>query len=111
MTTTDNNRFSFRRLDRVWAFYEPGTRRYLLLTVLVTAVAHLMSLVANATMSLDLFSISSIIVSLPFYFGASAFIFYHDRTLTCQLPATAAEKFVFMTLFCYVVVPLTTFIV
>jgi len=111
MTPTDNNRFSLHRLDRVWSFYEPGTRRYLLLTALATVVAYLMSMVANATMSLDLFSISSLVVTVPFYFGASAFIFYHDRTLTCQLPATAAEKFVFMTLFCYVVVPLTIFIV
>lgn len=110
MSKPDINRFSFSRLDQVWAFYEPGIKKYLLWTLLLVTVGFAFAFLSYETKSVKLFSISTFFVGLPPLFGATAFAFYKDRSFTCQLPATAAERFFFILLFTFIVVPAATFI-
>lgn len=111
MSNPDINRFSFSRLDLVWAFYEPGIKRYLLWALIIVMVGFAFSFISYHINSTNLFSISSFIVGLPALFGATAFTFYQDRTLTCQLPATAAERFIFILLFTFIVVPVSVMMI
>lgn len=111
MSNPDINRFSFGRLDQVWAFYEPGIKRYLLWTFIIVAIGFTFNYISYHINSTNLFSISSFIISLPALFGATAFTFYQDRTLTCQLPATAAERFIFILIFTFIVVPVSVMMI
>lgn len=111
MKSTSVNSFSFHRLDQVWSFYEPGVKRYLLWTLLIVVVAFAFAYIGKETKSMNVFSMSMTLMAIPFYLGATAFTFYRDRSLTCQLPATSGEKFTFMLLFCYLILPLCIFLI
>lgn len=103
------NKISFGGLERIWTFSEPILLRYMAVTAGIVFLSYLGAFVGVSIKSSHLFSISLVIIMLPFYFGPAAFSFFRDRTLTTQLPVTANDKFVFMVIFCYCVIPLTMF--
>ncbi len=107
MRTAATNTFSFSRLDQVWSFYAPCTTRYLMWAAIATVVSYLMYLLADKTDVIGMMSISGTLLGAFAYMAPTAFTFVRNRSLVCQLPATAAEQFTFMLLFSYVAVPLT----
>lgn len=107
MRTAATKTFSLNRLDQVWSFYAPCTTRYLMWAAIGTVVSYLMYLLADRTGVIGMMSISGTLLGTFAYMAPTAFTFVRNRSLVCQLPATAVEQFTFMMLFSYVAVPVT----
>lgn len=94
------------RFDMVWGFYQPGILRQWMWTAVALFVVYLLALMSRFTHSFVLFGLTNVLVVLPVYFGPIVFATYRDRSLQILLPASGAEKAVFMLLYTVVVLPL-----
>ncbi|MDO4319136.1 MAG: hypothetical protein Q4C34_01045 [Bacteroidales bacterium] len=104
MTLTD--KFSTERLIMLWRYYTPGMTRQLWLTAALTLLCYLISLGATfLPESLGLYTFASFVLMFGYYCGPLHFARFRDRNFSLQLPATAAERTLFMLFFTMIVVP------
>lgn len=98
--------FSAERFGQVWDFYRPAIMRQWWGTVAAMFVIYMLALLARATDSMGLFTLTTTLLVVPYYVSPLAFAAYRDRAVQVLLPASGAEKATFMLLYTIVVFPL-----
>lgn len=98
--------FSLERLGLLRDFYMPKMVRHLGWIVVTVAVVYFILAFFCVVNSYYLYSLGTDLLLLPLYFGPLFFATYRSGELFFQLPASAAEKTVFLVGYTLVVVPL-----
>ena len=105
--------FSRLRLEAVCRYYLPIVKWQMIIYVLIAMLCAVLELLPVGTvMQFSLFT--TVWATLPFMFMLAALVFARNgdsRMVECQIPATAAEKFTFFTIYLLVVIPLLVYVI
>ncbi len=106
MEQTTINKFSWRRAAATWRFYSPGMWQHCCISAAITAGCYGLALLGSFTdLSTGRFTLASFIFTAVIYCGPLHFARFRDKTFTTQLPATAGERTLVMSVYSFAVIP------